>query len=283
MGEVSLQVLIQPTTTAVVEDAICFETGLTRKQAADPELYAYEHHGPQFSAIDPGSLSMFFEDVILGRPLPPKFITRSINIDTLFALALFIHRDLATHPAMPGIVASVDLAHRRGFQGFGHIEPELCKFLLILGSMFPKDLSQSQQGQAMRTAVAWVYEFITEGSVPSTAMDLPKVQVLDVGSNGFVLGETEGPLLLGWIALFRQGYLKGVLLGPQNGDRRRVLAARKSVFVDFSLTKAASILNETESSVGLGAGWESDELWLRGPEGGTIIPLSGMMEVFLRV
>lgn len=273
-----LQVLVNPDTKGVVEDAISFETGLTRKQAADSDLYVYEHHGAEFTAIDPGALSMFFEDVILGRPMPQKFVTRSLNIDTMFALALFIHRDLATHPSMPGLIASVDLAHRRGFQGFGHVDPDLCQLLLLIGMMLPKNASKQEEGKAMRTVIAWVYEYITEGVVPNAGPTPPKVQILDTGTNGFVLGETEGPLLLAWIEMFRQGHLRGVLVGPEHNARRAVIASRKSVFVDFNLSKAASILNEAEGD----AGWKADELWLQSPEGGTIIPLSGMMEVFLR-
>lgn len=278
-----LQVLVNPDVSGLVEDAICFETGLTRKQAADPELYAYEHHGKEFSAVDPGALSMFYEDVILGRQMPTKFVTRSINIDTLFAITLFIHRDLATHPALPGLFASVDLAHRRGFQGFGHIDPDLTQFLLLIGTLFPKNALKQEEGKAMRSVITWIRDYITEGTSPAPGPKIPEVQILDTGTNGFVLGETKGPLLLAWIEMFRQGYLKGVLSGPEVNGVRGVVAARKSVFVDFNLPKAASLLNEVEAAMGRDPGWKADELWLQCPDSGTCIPLAGMTEVFLRV
>jgi hypothetical protein len=281
---IELQVIVNPDLTGVVDaNAVCFETGLTRKQAADPELYAYEHHGAEFSAIDPGSLSMFFEDVILGRPMPAKFITRALNIDTLFAITLFLHRDLATHPALPGLFASVDLAHRRGFQGFGHLDPDLTQFLLILGSMFPKDLSQREHAAKMKAAIGWIHEYITQGTVPQAGLKLPEVKIIDTGTRGFVLAESKGPLLLAWIDLFRQGYLMGVLVGVENEGRRGVIATRKSVFVDFNLLKAASLLNEIESRLGQTSGWKADELWLQSPDDGTCIPVPGLVEVFLRV
>src|SRR5215831_14816074 len=99
-----LNVRIESALTGPIESAVSFETGLTRRQLQ--ENIAYEHHGEDFSPDDKGALPSFFEDLLLGRPMPPTFATRSIqDVDTLVAIALFLHRDLATHPNTPGFVA----------------------------------------------------------------------------------------------------------------------------------------------------------------------------------
>lgn len=265
-------------------DALSFETGLTRAQAADPTLYAYEHHGKEFTATDPGALTAFYEDLILGRPLPLKFTTPSIKLDTLFAITLFLHRGLATHPAMPGLVAQVDLVHRRGLAMYGHLEPDVTRFFRLMGALFPSGLSKDEEGERLRQAVEWVHGFISNGTLPHLGPEFPQPSILNIGTNGFVLASTtSADTHAAWVELYRQGYLRGLLLGPDVHGRRQVLASRKSVFVDFNLTRAAAILNDMEQVSGEAPEWVADELWLKSPPDGTCLLASHMMEVFLRV
>lgn len=282
--ELPLQVLVDPKVAGYLEDTICYETGLTRAQAADPQLYAYEHHGEGFTATDPGALTSFFEDVLLGRPLPLKFATPQIRLDTLFAIALFLHRDLATHPAMPGLIANVDLVHRRGLAMYAHIEPDVTLFFRLLGALFPQKQSKGEQGDHLRAAITWIYEFVQNGTLPHLGPALPEPTLLELGSNGFVFASLSTPDLHGgWVELYRRGFLRGVLLGPSKRDRHPVLASRKSVYVDFNLSRAAEILNEMERAMGEPPEWVADELWLHGPEDGTLILVSQLVEVFVRV
>lgn len=282
--EVRLEVSVDPQNKGLVYDAISYETGLTRAQVCDPTAYGYDHHGPEFTGTDPGALTSLFEDTIQGRPLPIKFATARIGgVDTLFAIALFLHRDLATHPQMPGLVASVDLVHRRGLAMYGHIDLELAKFFRLLGALFPPTLSKQEQGDRLRLAVGWIYEYVANGILPHLGPPLALPKVLEVGSNGFVFAKIADELHEGWVELYREGHLRGFLITDEHNGRRRVLASRKSVFIDFNLSRAAGILNEMEESMGNPPEWVADELWLHSPPDGTSILVSHLLEVFLRV
>jgi hypothetical protein len=110
-------------------------------------------------------------------------------------------------------------------------------------------------------------------------------RVIDTGTNGFVFATTkESSLLRVWTALYSNGWLRGLVLGPESDDgRRAVLASRKSPFVAFDLMKAAAILNEMEVAMGFPSDWSVDEDWLRSPLGGTVILPEHLLQVFLRV
>lgn len=284
MPQIEFNAKIDPDLPSVVPDAVSFETGATRSQAGDPALFVYEHHGQEFGKADPGALTSFFEDLILGRPLPLTFATHRIrDIDTIFAMALFFDRSLAIHPAMPGIVAAVDLVHRRGTPMLGHIDADLGRFFRVLRSYFPEDgLPKRELGERVTKVIGWIADFL-DGRPPSLGAPWPSVRIIDVGTNGFVLAETPGSLPSGWIELYRRGFLRGLLVGPDRDSRRAVLAAKKSAFVDFDLTKAASIFNEAEQASGELPGWRADRLWLWGPDEGTLLRVSEMLEVLQRV
>ncbi len=284
MPQIEFNAKIAPDLPSIVPEAISFETGATRSQAADPALFVYEHHGTEFSQADPGALTSFFEDLILGRPLPLTFATRQIrDIDTIFALALFFDRTLAIHPAMPGIVAAADLVHRRGAAILGHIDADLGRFFRVLRSYFPEEgLSKRELGERLTKSVGWIKDFM-DGRPPVLGVPWPEVRVLDIGTNGFVLAETLGSLPSGWVELYRKGFLRGLLVGPDRDSRRAVLVARKSTYVDFDLTTAASILNEVELTIGEMPEWRADLLWLWGPEEGTLLRITEILEILKRV
>lgn len=282
---VDLRVRIEPGLPAIVPDSISFETGATRAQAADPDLFVYEHHGKEFSGADPGALTSFFEDLILGRALPLSFATTGIHdVDVLTAIALFLHRDLAIHPNMPGLIAAVDLVHRRGLPALAHIEADLARFLCVLRGYFPeKGLTKREFGDRLATSVGWIRDYVMDGRLPHTGLPLTLVRILQAGTNGFVLGETTGPLLDGWVELYRQGYLRGLLVGPDRDGRRLMLASRKSPYIAFDLPMAARLLNQMEGAMGELPEWESDGLWLKSPSDGTLILTSHAVEVLIRV
>lgn len=284
MPEVQLQVEVNPDSIGLIGGAISFETGLTREQAADPTLYAYEHHGQDFSIADPGSLSSFYEDLVLGRPMPTKFVTRAIGgIDTVFAITLFMHRDLVPLSIVSGAVTSVDFVHRRGIAGLAHIDESLAVFLYGLTSLVPKENTRIEEAVNLKKLVGMVRDYLSSGYLPYQN-PLPIPTVKDVGSDGFVRGEVRrGSLILAWAFLFRSGYLKGFVVGPDEGGRRAVVATRKSVYVSFNLPKAASLLNEIEVRLGNRGEWSADELWLHSPSGGTRLEEAELLEVFLRV
>ena len=282
---IKLEVRIEPDLPQVVPDAVSFETGATRAQASNPDLFVYEHHGEGFNQADPGALTCFFEDLILGRPFPFVFATKSIqDVDTLVAMSLFLHRDLAIHPAMPGLVATVDFVHRRGLVALSHVEPDLARFLCFLRAYFPeKGLSKRQLGDRLATAVTWIREFVHEDRLPHMGAPPTPVRVIDHGTNGFVVAETTGSLIDGWVELFRQGFLRGVLIGPDVHGRRTALAARKSPYVQLDLVTAARLLNQMEGAMGELPEWESDGFFLKSPPEGTLILVSHLLDVLVRV
>jgi len=287
-----LNVRIEKGLPTVVPDAISFETGLTKEQLEDPEVLGYEHHGPEFSAYDKGALPSFYEDLILGRPMPTTLATPGVqDIDTLLAIALFLHRDLATHPSTAHVVYTVDFIHRLGLPALAHLDDNLARFFSSLRTYFPEGLGQRELSDRVQHGVGWLREYIHDGTLALTAPSRARVRILDQGTSGFVVAtdESDTPLSIhlvdGWVELYRLGFLRGVLSKSGQNDRNYVLAARKSLFLPFDLEKACHILNQMESSMGELPDWKvsEDELWLWGPPEGTLILLRHINDVLVRV
>lgn len=282
--ELTFQVLVDPSHPPITEGAVSFETGASKAQTQDPDSFAYEHHGPDFGPQDPGALTRFYEDLVLGTPMPLTMALREVSkIDTLVAVALFLHRDLPVHPSTPGLVAAVDLIHRRGPALLGHVGADLARFLQGLEMFFAPRLSKEERGERLGTAAQWVRGFILDGELPNMGPIAPSVRVLDMGTNGFVLAESERPGVEAWSELYRQGFLRGVVLGPQDGDFRLVQASKKSERVPFDLTRAALLLNELEGLTGGTPSWQVEGLTLFSPPEGTTLLVNYLLEVFLRV
>lgn len=248
----------------------------------------------QFEALDDSAciyckeaseLPDFHEDLILGRPFPLVLVTHKIEtLSRLVAVALFLHRDLAIHPRMPAVVSSVGLVDRLGFAGLAHIDFDLGRFLHFLLSYLPSGLSRVEQKDRLSKAVGWIREYVVEDRLPSMPPSASPPQILDVGTNGFVVAQSDSDSLEeGWVELFRGGYLRGALSGPEVGGRRRVLIARKSAFLAFDLGKAAEVLNEVEGALGDPSGWFAGDLWLDSPRGGTQLLVSDIVKVLIRV
>lgn len=283
-----LNVRIEKTLVGVVPDAISFETGCTRTQLEDPSFIAYDHHGPEFTTCDRGALPSFYEDMLLGRAMPPVFATPRVqDIDTLLAIALFLHRDLATHPATASLVYTVDFLHRLGLPALGHVHEDLARFFSALRVFFPDSgLAQREVSERLTTTVGWIREYIHEGTLPPLGRaPRTEVRVIDHGTTGFVVAETTGDLWDGWVELFRTGFLRGVLVDHSPGDRKNVLIARKSNYLHFNLTMASHVLNQMESAMGELPEWNlsKDGLWLRSPPAGTLILLSDLLAVLVRI
>ena len=285
MPPVEFQVLVDPNLPAIVPDSISFETGGSRQQVADPDLWVYNHHGEGFGFSDPGALTSFYDDLVLGRPMPTRFVTHSLrDIDTLFAITLFLHRDVAIHPTALGIVGEVDYIHRRGLTAFGQVSDMFGQFLRLLKAYTAEaNLPKREQGDRLATCVGWIREYVLKGDLPALGASWPALRVLDRGTAGFCLAECSGALLEGWVEAYRLGFLRGVLVGPEQAGRREVVASRKSHYVAFDLPQAANLLNEMEAVLGARPEWRVDGLWLFSPSGGTTIPLPQLVDVFLLV
>ena len=216
--------------------------------------------------------------------MPLTFVTPAVkDVDTLFAIALFLQRDLAIAPAMPGIVAQVDLVHRRGLPLLGHLGEDFARFLRLLRVYFPSDLSKSETGARFTTVAGWVRDYVLQGALPALGKPFTDVKELQRGTDGFVVAEASGDLLEGWVRLFSKGHLRGILVTPERNGRRKVLCARKSAFCAFNLPLAAKLLNEVEAAMNEKAAWKAEGDWLWGPPEGTVLLLPHILEVLVRV
>lgn len=278
-----LTVKIEPDLPPVVEEAVSFETGASKDDMG--QWGVYEHHGDEFDTQSRGALPHFFEDLLLGEPMPLVFATKSIkDVDTLVAIALFLHRDLAIHPAMPGFVYTVDFIHRLGLPALAHVDEDVGRFVSFLRSQFPeKGLSKRETGDRLKQAILLIREYVMQGNLPHLGKPPEKPRVLNVGTNGFVVAQTTGNLFDGWVELYREGFLRGLLVNTGDGDRKHVMAARKSPCVPFDLMMGAHLLNQMESAMGELPEWSSDGSWLSGPSEGTLILVADILKVLTRV
>jgi len=83
--------------------------------------------------------------------------------------------------------------------------------------------------------------------------------------------------------LFREGHLKGFLVGPEENGCRTVCWARKSAWVGFDLERAQVTLNELEeAAMGLPE-WHllGDFLW--SPSKGTVLDVSSLLMLAVRL
>lgn len=278
------EVRINADLPAVVPDAISYETGATRVQAADPLLYVYDHHGEHYGWADPGALSCLFEDMMQGRPMPPTFATKGIrDIDTLVAIALFKRPQLVLVPAAYNLVVATDLAHRRGIIGLAHIDPDLSRFFGFLREQFSKRPPKKELDALLDTTAEYIEDYVCNGRLPQLGGEPKPPVIVNTGTEGFVVAETRGSLSDGWEHLFRNGFRRGILVGKPVSDRRPALIARKGPYVRFRLDLAAKLLNEMEAAMGEPPDWKTDGLWLFGPPDGTLILVSHLIEVLIRV
>jgi hypothetical protein len=225
---------------------------------------------------------LFYRDLIMGRSLPMVLVARNLETMGVFvAVTLFLQRDLAVHPAVPGLFSAVNLMDSYGRSGLAHVDRDLSRFLRFLRGYLSENKGLVQD--ALATAVGFLRAYILDGVTPSMQAEPEPPRIIDRGTDGFVFATSHHTdLLSGWEELYRQGFLRGLLI-HQEGDRCHVLAARKSPYLSLDLKKAAAILNEAESAMGEPAEWVTDGFWLRGPEGGTLILPSALLQVFLRV
>lgn len=231
-------------------------------------------------------LEGFYNDLLLGRPFPLVLASRGIHtVGQLLIVALFLHRDLALHPRTMSLVAAVDLVDRLRIIGLAHIEPDLRRFFKLLTGFLPPKLGRKKQQKRLTTAVEWLRDYIVEDRLPALSPELPSPKILDTGTGGFVVAETQGrgDLDEGWVDLFRQGFLWGLLCTPAQDGRRRALGGRKSGWVPLGLGQIASNLNAAESAMQEPPEWVVDECWLQGPEAGTLLPIEAIVKVLIHV
>lgn len=284
--ELRFEIIVNETLEAVVPGCISFENGATPEEVADGTNVVYEHHGPGFTDTSKGALTCFYEDLIFARPLPLRFATRRINdVDTALAVALFLHRSIAIAPNTTSFVASVDLVHRWGLPAFAHVPEEHGRFIRFMRRhLLVDNASTREHGSRLTDVIGWIRDYLEHDMLPTINEPQTSVRVIDHGTNGFVAATADGDdLTEGWVQLFRQGFLRGVLMGPDREGRRNVVIARKTDAVELDLDAGAMLFDELEVAHGEIPGWSVRENLLVSPERGTIITLSEMIEILVRL
>jgi hypothetical protein len=240
--------------------------------------------GDAESILYNGDLRHFFETLILGAPLPLELILRSVQgPNEVMAATLFLCRDLLLVQETAGLVYQVDLVLRHGDAMLAHSDPMLSQFLRGLRDYFHPYLSQREAGERLLSAVQWVREYVVERRLPSLGPVPPAIRVLDVGTGGFVLASAMKVSEEAWEALFRQGHLRGMLVGDVGGHLVKMVLARKSSLVGFDLGRLRRILDDLEVLSGNYGRWghEGDYLW--SPPDGSMILVGNVLEAALRV
>ena len=266
-----MSLYLDPKAPPVLDGAISFETGASTEDVRNLSVWAYEHHGSDFDSSSQGALTRFYEDMVSGRLLPPSFVTHRINgPDTIVAASLFLNRELVLLPETAKFVASVDWVHRKGLPALAVQDPDMCRFFRLLASVGQSNLSGSELEARLTAAIGWVTDYLDRGQMPALGQMFLEPRVLDRGPHGFVVAETRGDLLEGWVELFRQGYDRGVLFGPHHETRLPVLIGRRSGYVGLDLPLAGARLNELEVVHGGFPQWRVQGDFLVSPSDGTL-------------
>lgn len=271
MPDLSFHVVLDPKLGNRIEGAVAFGDFETHPQAA-----VYPSDG----------LLAFHRDLILGRALPLVFVTRGLhNLGVAAAITLFLHRDLALHPNLPGFLYGVDLADRYGVSGHSHLDRDLSRFFRLVKGVLAASKGKTAQKEALDTVVGWVHEYVIDGGLPGLPPEAQPPRILDRGTDGFVLATSESDFEWAWEELFRMGHLRGLLTAPMSERPNHwvYLGARKSPFLAMDLHKAAEILNQGEEQLGDEARWRSDGMWLFGPKEGTLLPPASVVSILTRV
>jgi len=129
--------------------------------------------------------------------------------------------------------------------------------------------------------VGWVRDYVRNDELPPLP-PMPLPDVLDVGTNGFVVAETSGPLGFGWVDLFRMGHLRGLLIQKPVAGRRKMRVARKSRWLELNLEAAAGVLNEMEAAMGQPPGWVVLGDVLDSPRHGTEVEIQHVVALLIR-
>lgn len=228
-------------------------------------------------------LSTLWLDLILGRPLPTKMVLKSIpDFEHLFCLALFMDRELALHPKIPEVIASVELASQLQTVGLAHINPDLCRLLIFLDSyIFSAEGSRKEYSRKLKQALLWIRDYAIEGNLPSLPRPQDPPKILSRGTNGFVLAEVKGEFLEPLLEIYRMGHLRGILFGPGPPGFQSVLCFKKSEYLRYDLDTAMVKLNQAEVKAGQPPDWQKKSLVLF--HGATQMPRELITEFMLRV
>jgi len=255
-----LRLVVDPKVPDNIQDSVLFEVG----------------NGPY---TGPGALLTLYEHLVMGAPLPLLIALREVRtVTSHVAVALFLQRELLVLPGMLPLVLAATYYSQSPLCAI-HLDPALLRFFQVL-TVQESDLKLPLGTQAERitTATQWIRDYVYDGQLPDIGPKPPLVEVLDTGTNGFVIGRG-----LDYVPLLQEGYLKGIVITPLDEGLNRVQVFRKSPLVGFDLVQARSILNEMERMSGTFLPWVLEENCLRTPEGGTDLPIADIVHILLHL
>lgn len=200
-----------------------------------------------FSYGGVNALSEFYEDLLKGAPFPFSFHAYSLwGADALVAVAIYLHRELALLPQTTALVGYICFHRRMGEFSLAHVPPEVAAFIRLLESVSWERLTDKEQGERISTSVSWIREYLLGDKLPHLVRPTAP-SIITVGSNGFVVAESLNPSREVWTELYRAGYLRGVLMGPETDEGSTYLLSKKSEYLEFDLYKGEKLLNELEA------------------------------------
>jgi len=114
MDELRFEVIIDPSLEPEVEGVVAFGQFVAKGELS--AVYADSRT----------ALTEFYVDLLQGRPFPLKLVTRDIQtVGQLVAMAVFLRRELAIHPALPGLIAAANLVDQLGLVGLAPVDRDL--------------------------------------------------------------------------------------------------------------------------------------------------------------
>lgn len=261
MDELRIELIIDPGAEVGTPGSLSFEMGPSEA----PWCY---------DALEPGALTSLYEDLALGAPLPLRFVTHGIRgPHTIVAMGLFTQRDLLLHPGTSALVYNAELYRRHGVPAGSHMALETYRLLRFLSEYCPPDSSRSLLAERLPVAFGWLRDTLEERP-PHLGESPPSPIVRNVGTNGFVVAEGV-PEEDVWVELYRNGYLRGVVFGPD----QKVLISAKSPRVGWPLERVMQRLNLLEPN---GRNWILRGSFVQSPAGGTEVSYSTILEALLR-
>lgn len=240
------------------------------------------HPGAVVYPNGPSQLAHLYTDLIAGRPLASQLVLRRVeDLGQLLSLAIFLDREMALSPNIPGLVCAIQLASALQEGGLAHVDRDLARLLLWIDhGLFRGFGSKEDLARLLGQSLSWLREYVLHGKLPAMPREKEPPQILDRGTNGFVLAESE-PVAFrdSLIEVYRQGYLRGAIFSP--GSPQKVLAFRKSPYLAFDLEKACHRLNQAEEKAGQPPSWRLEGHLLS--NSGTWMPRDLIVQLLLRV
>lgn len=139
-----------------------------------------------------------------------------------------------------------------------HLPDGLARFLSALRTHVPIDIHTEQDSNRLSEAIGWIRHYLTTQTIPITLQTpIPVPKVLWSTQYGTVMAETSGSLWDGWVELWRDRYLMGVLFSfPDPAGYRRAVIARKSEYQSWNAPKLLKLLNRFEQLTNNPNRWE---------------------------